>query len=193
MQNRIAERLTGPRLTLRPLRAADAGPVYFYAGDERVARMTARLPHPYPPGAAEAFIEAANSGRLPEKVWAIDGTPSGGEELIGLASVMVGRDRPQLGYWVGPPFWNTGYATEAVAMILKHLFGDLGVAEVGADVFADNDASARVLLRNGFAEETEKRLHSVARGGMVPARAFGIGRATWFLTQPASRAMGAGE
>lgn len=173
MLDDIADVLTAERLVLRPLRRSDAGPISLYAGDARVARATARLPHPYPPGAAEAFIEGSLSGRLSERAWAIDLTPSGGAELAGVVSVMRGRDRPGLGYWVGPPYWNTGYASEAVQRVCIHLFDDLGVAEIGADVFSDNEASARVLLRCGFAEEPgEKMLHSVARGGMVESRAF---------------------
>ena len=41
------------RLVLRPPRPSDAGPIGHYCSDPRLARMTASIPHPYPPGAAE--------------------------------------------------------------------------------------------------------------------------------------------
>jgi RimJ/RimL family protein N-acetyltransferase len=51
--------LVTPRLRLRPLRAADAAQIALHAGDRKVAWMTTRIPHPYPPGAAEAVVERA--------------------------------------------------------------------------------------------------------------------------------------
>ncbi len=59
----MVETIRTERLVLRPLRASDAGPITLHASDERVARMTAAIPHPYPPGAADAFIEGTLSGR----------------------------------------------------------------------------------------------------------------------------------
>ena len=38
------------RFDLRPLRRSDMGLIEYYAGDERVARMTTSIPHPLPPG-----------------------------------------------------------------------------------------------------------------------------------------------
>ena len=38
------------RFLLRPLRTSDAGLIGLYTADERVARMTSRIPHPLPPG-----------------------------------------------------------------------------------------------------------------------------------------------
>ncbi|MGB0497973.1 MAG: GNAT family N-acetyltransferase, partial [Rubricella sp.] len=110
------------RLTLRPLRMSDAGLLALYAGDERVARMTTRIPHPYPPGAAEAFIERhLESAAALDTVWVMDGTKSDASELIGLISTNRDRDfGEEVGYWVGPAFWGAGYAQEALAAIIAN-------------------------------------------------------------------------
>ena len=42
------------RLTIRPLELGDAPAMETLVGDWQVARYTARIPHPYPPGAAAA-------------------------------------------------------------------------------------------------------------------------------------------
>lgn len=173
----MVETIRTARLTLRPLRPSDAGPLTLHASDARLARMTAAIPHPYPPGAAAAYIEATLTGRRNEEVWAIDATPVDGEELIGVVSFRTQAD--ELGYWVGPPYWNAGYATEAVTALVGHLFAARPIAALSAPVFADNAASAAVLMKAGFSETGAAHVYSVARGAEVPSRVFALERADW--------------
>ena len=164
------EVISTERLILRPLRPSDAGPLSLHASDKRVAGMTAAIPHPYPPGAAEVFIKGTGNGRRGEDVWAIDATPCGGEELIGVIGF---RNGPAgLGYWVGHPYWGAGFATEAVGAIARHLFEARGLSAIEAAVFADNAPSANVLRKTGFTVIGRTTIHSVARGEGVPANVF---------------------
>jgi RimJ/RimL family protein N-acetyltransferase len=173
----MVEIIKTERLILRPLRPSDAGPITLHSSDKRVARMTTSIPHPYPPGAAEAYIEGTKSGRRAEDVWAIDATPMGGEELIGVIGYKI--ELNELGYWVGPPYWNAGYATEAVSAVMAHLFTDRGLDRLNAIVFADNEASAAVLLKVGFRETGQSSGYSVARGQVADNRVFRLERANW--------------
>lgn len=166
----IRDEIVTGRLILRRPRRSDAGALALYAGDERVAKMTTSIPHPYLPEMAESFIEQAMAGRHRDRVWVLDATPSDGAELVGLASVR--RDGTGIGYWVGPPFWNTGLATEAVGALADHLLGEGGLTELTAAVFFDNTASQQVLANCGFARTGETWLHSVARGIEVPALTY---------------------
>ena len=173
----MVETIETERLVLRPLRLSDAGPITLHASDERVAWMTTSIPHPYPPGAAQAYIEGSLTGRLTEEAWAIDATPSDGEELIGV--VAYKPEQGELGYWVGPPAWNVGYATEAVRALVAHLFAARGLERIDATVFADNAASAAVLAKTGFREIGQSSGFSVARGEVAANRVFRLGRAEW--------------
>jgi RimJ/RimL family protein N-acetyltransferase len=156
------------RLRLRRLRPRDAGLIALYAADPRVARATAVIPHPYPPGAAEAFVERALSPAARDLVWALDTGEDGGNGLIGLISLKPhGEGEAEIGYWVAPAFWNTGYASEAVEGLVAHAARD-GWRELTAGVFQDNPASARVLTRAGFAYEGDAETFSLARAAMVP-------------------------
>ena len=168
----MVETIRTERLILRPLRASDAGLLSLHCADARIARMTTRIPHPYPPGAAAAFIEGALTGRLDEQVRAIDATPMGGEELIGLIGLRPGP--AELGYWVGAPYWNSGFATEAVRALADHLRRRPGPEVLTATVFADNAASAAVLAKAGFRETGSVELFSVARDAPVAARVFAL-------------------
>jgi len=160
--------LRTPRLRLRPLRPADAGLIEIYSSDAKVARMTARIPHPYPPGLAETVVERAIARSGPATVWALDAGEDAENGLIGLIELeATGPGRADLGYWVAPAFWNTGYASEAVEAIVAHA-GAAGLRELTASVFQENAASVKVLLRAGFAYVGEGETHSVARGAMVP-------------------------
>lgn len=155
------------RFDLRPLRRSDMGLIEHYAGDARVARMTTSIPHPLPPGTTEAFVTRAMTDNRDEDVWAMDGTRTGGTEVMGLISLKrLDRNQSEVGYWVAPPYWNTRLASEAVQALVdanpqqnKTLF---------ASVFQDNPASARVLTHCGFEYLGDAESYSVARDGTVP-------------------------
>jgi RimJ/RimL family protein N-acetyltransferase len=155
------------RLRLRPLQPADAGLIGLYAIDPRVARMTAAVPHPYPPGLAEAFVSRALTPGAAETVWALDMGEDGENGLIGLIGLKRKGSEAEIGYWVAPAFWNAGYAGEAVEGIAGHAAA-CGIRALTAQVFRDNLASARVLARAGFVQAGTGETHSLARGGMVP-------------------------
>ena len=157
-----------PRLRLRRLRLSDAALLRLYVSDARVARMTATIPHPYPPGQAETFIERSLSPSAKETVWALDAGTESENGLIGTVSLKPhATGETEVGYWVAPAFWGTGYATEAVEAMIGFCAAR-GDKVLVAQVFQDNVASAKVLTRCGFAYIGEGEGHSVARGGYVP-------------------------
>ncbi len=157
-----------PRMRLRRLRPRDAALIALYGSDRRVAWTTERIPHPYPPGAAEAFIERATAPGAAEWAWALDTGDDEGNGLVGVITLRpTGEDEAGIGYWVAPAFWNTGYASEALEGLLPSAAA-AGWRALAAEVFQDNPASAKVLTRAGFAYEGEGEVFSLARGAMVP-------------------------
>jgi RimJ/RimL family protein N-acetyltransferase len=173
------------RLTLRPLQPADAGPITLWCSQFRVASMLARVPHPYPPGAAEAFIARATAPGADETVWALDGSRSGASDFLGVVGVRHprGATPARFGYWIGPPAWGLGYATEAVAAALDAVFEDEAVTLVEASVFDDNAASRRVLDKLGFAPVELCGEFCPARGETVPATRLKLERAAWLAAE----------
>lgn len=155
------------RFDLRPLRKSDMGLIELYGSDERVARMTASIPHPLPPGATEAFVARALSETRSEDVWAMDGTKSGGPDLMGLIGLeRLDRDQSEVGYWVAPAFWNTGLASDAVQALVDA--NPMDNKTMFASVFQDNPASARVLIHCGFEYLGDAETFCVARDATLP-------------------------
>ncbi len=155
------------RLTLRPLRRSDAGLIDMHAGDARVARMTTSIPHPLPPGATEALLARASDPKRVEDIWALDGSANGHSELIGLIGLeRLDRNQSEIGYWVAPAFWNTGFATEAVGGLIEA--NPHGDTHVFGTVFQDNPGSARVLMLCGFDYLGDAEAFCVARDALVP-------------------------
>jgi len=157
------------RLILRGPVATDAAAIATYCGDINVAGMTGDIPHPYGLADAEAWIarkQMADWGR--EAAWVIEHAAFG---VVGVVGLMPG-ERPEIGYWLGRPFWNRGYATEAVRGALKWVKRDWRRNVVVAGHFADNPASGQVLCKAGFLYTGDiERRPSRARGrDDVPTR-----------------------
>ena len=112
--------LATARLVLRAPRGGDVKAIATLVNDRRIAANTARIPHPYAIEDAEQFIAAVNK-REGEACFVItlDGAP------IGICSVDLREDGPELGYWLGVAYWGHGFATEAVRALIDHAFGDL--------------------------------------------------------------------
>lgn len=76
--------------------------------------------------------------------------------LGGVALTNIRRGVTQsasVGYWIGSPFVRRGYASEALAGVLRHAFDDLGLNRVEAACMPSNHASIAVLERGGFRRE----------------------------------------
>lgn len=154
------------RFSLRPLKASDTGLIALYTSDRRLAEGTRSIPHPLPPGAAEAFVARALSDRREEDVWVMDGSASGQAEVVGLVSLTrMDRDQSEIGFWVAQGLWNTGFASEAVNAIVKA--NPHAARTLFAEVFQDNPGSARVLVNAGFAYLGDAEAWSVARNAKV--------------------------
>lgn len=155
------------RFVLRPLRRSDAGLIALYAGDRRVAEATRTIPHPLPPGATEAFIARVTAPDRSEDAWALDGSGHGLGEVLGVIGLKpMGRGQSEIGYWVAPAFWNTGFASEAVRALVAA--NPQGARTIFAEVFQDNPGSARVLTNCGFEYLGDAEGFSVARNARCP-------------------------
>jgi ribosomal-protein-alanine N-acetyltransferase len=166
------------RLRLRPFTLADSPEVARLAGDPLVAETTLNIPHPYPPGAAEAWIGRHREDA--ERGYALNLALERREDRALLGSIGLGivpeHGRAEIGYWIGVPYWGSGYATEATRAVIAYAFDELGLNRVYAYHFTGNPASGRVMEKAGMRFEGELRGHQRKGGEYRDSRLYGIVR-----------------
>ena len=152
--------LVTDRLRLRAFRLSDAPEIQRLAGAIEIARFTT-LPHPYEDGMAEAWIRQQRddyeAGRLVN--FAIDRHDD--DRLIGSMGLTLQMEhrRAELGYWIGVPYWNMGYCTEAAREVIAFGFERLKLHRIYAIHYGRNVASGRVLQKLGMQYEGTQRQH----------------------------------
>jgi len=163
------------RLALRAPRLEDAKAVAMLANDRRIAENTARIPHPYTNADAENFIDKANKagGETVFLITLRDRT------IIGACGVATLEDAPEVGYWLGAPYWGQGYCTEALHAVIDYAFTDLDHEALHAGARVTNPASRRVLEKCGF-QWTGVGLYRIrAINSSAPIDRFRLERGIW--------------
>ena len=176
--------LATERLLLRPFSLSDANDVQRLAGDRAIADTTINIPHPYEDGMAEEWIgkhqETFDQGK--GVTFAITTKANGAlVGAISLMSVSAGH-QAEMGYWVGKPYWNEGFCTEAANAVLRYAFEQMGLVRVHAIHFSRNSASGRVMQKVGMKHEG-RRAHHVRKWGVFEdLDLYGILREDWEKT-----------
>jgi ribosomal-protein-alanine N-acetyltransferase len=152
--------LTAPRIILRPPRRGD------FAAWAELRRQSREFLKPYEPRWSESDLTrrvfAARLRRGKDEAKA--GTDytffiflRENQQLAGGITLSNIRRRAaqfvNLGYWMGERHAGQGLMTEAVGAVVPFCFETLGLHRIHAAFLPDNDASRRVLEKNGFHEE----------------------------------------
>ncbi|WP_044102634.1 GNAT family N-acetyltransferase [Neolewinella persica] len=143
------------RLRLSALTVTDIPLIVRYADNNKVARYTANIPHPYTEKDAVFWLNLANEGlkRNNHFIFALrDKETNAFMGGIGLRQHQQFK-RAELGYWLGEPFWGKGLTTEAAGAVIDFGFGKLGLRKITARHIVVNGASGKVLLKNGMQQE----------------------------------------
>jgi RimJ/RimL family protein N-acetyltransferase len=164
------------RLVLRAPSLVDAKALATLVNDRRIAEMTTRIPYPYALADAEEFLAAANrtDGEAVFLITARDAT------LLGTCGIARPSGQPpELGYWLGVPYWGQGFATEAARAVIDHAFADLGYDALVSGARVSNPASRRVLEKCGF-QWTGVGLYRIrALNSSAPIDRFRLDRGLW--------------
>lgn len=166
------------RLVLRPPHEEDVDAMTQLANNLNVARMLARMPHPYSREMAEGFAERAASGAVGQFVYAITLAETG--EFIGCITLHDHKYGPgfEIGYWLGEPYWGKGYATEATTVLIDLAFRSLSLEQVYISAQSRNAGSRRVIEKCGF-KHTGSAVGVSGLDGDIPVECYVMTRQHW--------------
>jgi RimJ/RimL family protein N-acetyltransferase len=139
------------RLILRPWRDSDAESLYEYAKDPRVGPSAGWPVHT----SVEDSLGIIGEVLSAEDSYAV--TLRGEDRAVGSLGILSVRGlseeyagEPEIGYWLGVPYWGRGLIPEAVREVLRILFEERGAKRVWCGHYEGNDKSRRVIEKCGF-------------------------------------------
>lgn len=148
------------RLGFRNWNIDDAEECFLLAKDEHVGPRCGWLPHK----TIEETKEILQNVLINEYTFCIIEKSSGkiigsmGIENIHDPEIEVKENERELGFWLGYPYWNKGYMTEAVKGTIHYCFNVMGLSKLWCGHFSDNILSANVQKKCGFKySHTKKR------------------------------------
>lgn len=147
LKHRLPASLTTDRLLLTTPTAVHVPAIALLANNRRIYEVMSRLPFPYTETDARFFVEQIVPS-AEELCYAIlrDQTFMG---VVGLT--FADGKPPELGYWLGEPYWGLGYASEAAAAVVAAARA-AGCPVLGSRALLRNQGSRNVLRKVGFSE-----------------------------------------
>jgi RimJ/RimL family protein N-acetyltransferase len=173
--------LKSRRLTLRQPKPSDAERLAQYLNNFAVAGNLSRVPYPYRLADAKAWLRTWRPDRpASETGFTID---LEGEGLIGHVGFHTDEQGTVIGYWLGEPYWNRGFMSEACAAALGWYFDTTDAPSIGSGVFHFNKASLAIQKKLGFTETGSSYRLCLARGEEVRHIDTELTRDNWAARQ----------
>ncbi|MEP3046820.1 MAG: GNAT family N-acetyltransferase [Roseibium sp.] len=128
------------------------------------------MPYPYDLEAGRAYLErAAGSWSDQGKADALPFHIDHDGQMIGGLSFKKLHETPEIGYWLGRPYWGKGYMSEAVTAAIGWLFQNTEHTRVTSEAMIEHPASLNVMEKLGFRLVGEVGCASASRGLTMPA------------------------
>ena len=175
--------LRTPRLFLRRFRESDVEAFARYRSDPAVARYQG-WDAPYPIEQAREFVSAMATAQadVPGEWLQFAVARAGDGSLVGdcaLAPQAHEARTVEIGFTIAPEHQGRGYAREAVSLLLRYLFGQLGKHRVTASCDSRNAPSVRVLEAVGMRREGHLVESTWSKGEWTDDLLFAIRGREW--------------
>ena len=177
--------LVADRVRLRPLSSSDASDHARWRNDPEVAYWATAADPNFGP-VAEAAVERWFFEKLPGldpraagvlAVDLLDGRHIGMVDYRDLDTVVRSAT---VGITIGEKdLWGAGYGTEALSLLIEHLFSRLNLRRLQLDTWSGNERAIRAFRRLGFEEEGRLRDAVHGPGGYFDSIVMGLLRRDW--------------
>jgi RimJ/RimL family protein N-acetyltransferase len=174
--------INGERIRFRAIERADLPHFVDWINDPEVRRgISSYLPLSLV--REEQWFEAMLKSPIEEHPFAMDIREGEAWILAGSVGLMhidwISR-KAEIGIMIGEKrFWNKGYGTEAMRLILKHGFETLNMHRLYLRVFSDNPGAIRAYEKAGFVLEARMREAHFADGQYKDDLMMSILRSEW--------------
>lgn len=174
--------LQSERLLLRKLTDQDVSDVFeIYSDPEVMLYFDDRYAFTEP-SEAEQMISGYNQAirNWNGMRWGIVLKASG--KLIGTCGFHAISDyhkRIEIGYDLNRNFWGKGFMSEALSLIIDHVYSHSEVNRIEACVEIPNKASRSLLEKLGFRMEGVLREHEMCRGNLIDIQILSLLRKEW--------------
>lgn len=160
--------VTTERLVLRAFSEDDAPELYELAKDPDIGPIAGWPVHT---SVADSRANIINFLQV-AGTYAVTDRASG--QLLGAIGLKLGEnsvsqydDEPELGYWIGKPYWGQGLIPEASCALIDLAFKQLHFKAIWLCHRADNPQSARVAEKLGFTPVSTRQIKDLT-GKLVP-------------------------
>lgn len=162
-------RLETQRLILDQIKPTDIPDIVSYAGNIKIVENTRTMPHPYHEEDAISWINMANQGMKNKNNYIFAMRIRDTHAFVGGIGLTLNKEnnRAELGYWLAEDFWNLGFTTEAVQAILQFGFEELNLNKIIAVYITTNEASGKIMIKNGMTKEAEFKDHDIKKDHTV--------------------------
>lgn len=170
---RIRPPLEGRLVRLRAVEESDLPRIHDMFNDPDVLYFLEAVIFPEPHSGTRAWWEGSRNdpSTLNLAVESLAGELVG---ACGLSGISEARRSATLGIWIGKPYWDRGFGTDAVRALCRFAFSEMNLQRIELHVHETNPRGRRAYERVGFKEEGRLRRAHFSDGGHIDTIVMGL-------------------
>jgi RimJ/RimL family protein N-acetyltransferase len=177
--------LAGTRVRLRELREADLPTLSAWMADPRITPyQLAGPPHPRPASVVTETIKGWNANEGMDCGYCI--VTLDDDQLVGHAALFDIRPKDRcgtVGIFLGPEYHGSGFGSDALQVLIRYGFTELGLHRIELDVLGFNTRAMAAYRKVGFVEEGRRRAAVYRNGTWHDDVKMGMLRSEWDARQ----------